>query len=127
MTHIRIDIDSAPDPPPEKPVGWLGGAIRSPPFSKEARREAGFLLGMLQKGELLGMPRSRPMPSIGPRCHELRVRDDDHDWRIVYRIDPEAILILEVFAKKTRGTPWSVIENCRRRLGRYVAERGPGG
>ena len=104
-------------------MGWLGGIIRSPPFSKEARREAGFLLRMLQKGESLGMPKSRPMPSIGKRCHELRVRDSGHDWRIIYRIDPEAILILDVFAKRNRETPWSVIEVCQRRLKRYDAEQ----
>jgi phage-related protein len=81
---------------------------------------------MLQKGELLGMPKSRPMPSIGQRCHELRVRDSGHDWRILYRIDPEAILILEIFAKRTRQTPWSVIEICQRRLRRYAADRESG-
>jgi phage-related protein len=100
--------------------------IRTPPFSKEARREAGFLLRMLQKGELLGMPKCRPMPSVGHRCHELRVRDQDHDWRVLLRIDHDAILVLHVFAKKTRETPWSVIETCQRRLRRYDGERDSG-
>ena len=26
-------------------------------------------------------------------------------WRIVYRLDPNAVVILEVFAKKTAQTP----------------------
>ncbi len=59
------------------------------------------------------------MPAIGPRCHELRVDDAGVAWRIVYRIDPDAIVILEVFSKKTRTTPKTVIEACRRRLGEY--------
>ncbi len=47
------------------------------------------------------MPHSRPMPSIGPRCHELRIQDQSKTWRIVYRRDSDAIVIAEVFAKTT--------------------------
>ena len=35
------------------------------------------------------------MPSIAPACHELRVQDEGQTWRIVYRIDSDAIVILE--------------------------------
>ena len=38
--------------PNDKPLVWLHGQIQTPPFSKEARLEAGFLLRLLQKGEL---------------------------------------------------------------------------
>lgn len=68
------------------------------------------------------MPHSRPMPSIGPRCHELRVLDERTNWRIVYRVDPDAILILSVFAKRTRDTPTREITNCQRRLRSYDQE-----
>jgi phage-related protein len=61
------------------------------------------------------------MPSIGRRCHELRVPDVDQTWRIVYRVDPDAIVIGEVFAKKTAQTPAHVIETCRRRFRAYDA------
>ena len=98
---------------------WLHGEVKTPPFSKAARREAGFLLRMLQCGESLSMPQSRPMPEIGRRCHELRIIDQDQTWRIVYRLDSDAVLILEVFSKKTGRTPKSVIEVCRNRLRRY--------
>jgi len=56
------------------------------------------------------------MPSIGRRCHELRVPDKGQDWRIVYRIDADAIVTLAVFGKTTRQTPQSVIDTCKRRL-----------
>jgi len=105
--------------PNDKPLVWLHGEIRTPPFSKEARLEAGFLLRLLQKGEPLSLPHSRPMPSIGPRCHELRVNDRGQTWRIVYRIDSDAVVILEVFAKKTAQTPQRVIDTCRKRLQEY--------
>lgn len=103
----------------DKPLVWLGGEVKTPPFSRPARLEAGLLLRRLQKGEKLELPHSRPISSIGKRCHELRVQDDGATWRIVYRTDTDAILIAEVFKKKSARTPKSVIENCRRRLRQY--------
>lgn len=98
---------------------WLHGEVKTPPFSQNARIEAGFLLRQLQEGENLGLPHSRPMPSIGNHCHELRIRDEDTTWRVIYRIDDDAIVIVEVFNKTTRTTPKSVIEVCQKRLTRY--------
>jgi phage-related protein len=103
----------------DKPLAWLHGEIKTPPFSKAARVETGYLLRELQRGRVLSMPQSRPMPSIGPRCHELRVIDERVTWRIVYRVDPDAIVIAEVFAKKTSKTPATVLDACRRRLKEY--------
>jgi phage-related protein len=62
------------------------------------------------------------MPSIGPRCHELRINDESATWRIVYRVDTDAIVIVEVFSKKTTQTPKSVIDNCKRRLKDYDSD-----
>jgi phage-related protein len=103
----------------DKPLVWLHGEIKTPPFSQEARVESGVLLRRLQQGENLGLPHSRPMPSIGAHCHELRIRGADKNWRIIYRIDDDAILILEVFNKTTRATPISVIDTCQKRLSKY--------
>ena len=75
----------------DKDIVWLSGEVKTPPFSLEARLEAGYLLRRLQKGESLSLPHSRPMPSIGARCQELRVNDQDKTWRIIYRIDEDAI------------------------------------
>jgi hypothetical protein len=67
----------------DKPLVWLHSEIKTPPFSREARLDAGFLLRRLQRGEQISMPHSRPMPSIGVHCHELRIIDRDNAWRIV--------------------------------------------
>jgi phage-related protein len=107
-----------------KPIVWLKGVIRTPPFSVRARREAGHLLWMLQDGASLGLPASRPMPSIGRGCHELRIEDSDHSWRIVYCIEFTAIVILDVFAKSSQDTPTHVIDTCRRRLARFRGGSG---
>ncbi len=102
-----------------KPLIWLHGEVKTPPFSREARLEVGLLLRELQEGEMLGLPHSRPMPEIGRRCHELRVRDVDRNWRIIYRIDEDAILVVDVFSKTTRTTPKQVFEVCEKRLSQY--------
>ncbi len=77
----------------------------------------------LTNGILPG-PQMRPrpaMPDIGPRCHELRIPDEDSIWRVFLRVDPDAIVILEVLRKKTRTTPRQILERCRRRLASYDA------
>jgi phage-related protein len=103
----------------DKPLIWLAGEVKTPPFSAEGRKEAGILLRLLQRGQRLAFPASRPMPSIGSDCHELRVNDRQVSWRIVYCVDPDAIVILDVFTKKTARTPRPVLERCRRRLRLY--------
>jgi phage-related protein len=105
--------------PKDKPIIWIHGEVVSPPFSKDARIEAGYLLRLLQKGISLSMPHSRPMPSIGRGCHELRINDLTKTWRIVYRVDTDAILILDVFEKKTPQTPKHVLDICKKRIAEY--------
>jgi phage-related protein len=103
----------------DKPLVWLHGEVKTPPFSRDARIEAGFLLRRLQRGENVEFPASRPMPGIGQNCHELRIEDRELTWRIAYHIDSDAIVILEVFEKKSRKTPKHVLDSCERRLRRY--------
>ena len=102
--------------PRDKPLAWLRGQVKTPPFGANARIEAGFLLRRLQRGEVLGLPQSRPMPALGPGCHELRISDGHLNWRIIFHIAPEAIVILDVFPKKTTATPKRVIADCQKRL-----------
>jgi len=103
----------------DKPLVWLHSEIKTPPFSQAARVEAGFLLRQLQQGARLALPHSRPMPEIGKHCHELRIDDHPQTWRIVYRIDSDAIIITEVFSKKTKRTPPEVITVSQKRLKAY--------
>ena len=105
--------------PTRKPLLWLHGEVKTPPFTPEGRQEAGILLRLLQEGERLGMPQAEPLPNVGPRCGALRVRDAEHNWRIVFRIDADAVLVLEVYPKKTRKVPDEVIERCKQRLKQY--------
>jgi phage-related protein len=103
MTYTQVVI------PNDRFLVWMHAEVKSPPFSAEARLEAGFLLRKLQNRERLEMPHSRPMPAIGEGCQELRIVDVNTTWRIIYRVDPDAIVIVDVFSKKSRTTPKSVI------------------
>lgn len=115
----KVSRDPAKQSRSRKPLAWLHGEIKTPPFTDEGRKEAGDLLRLLQEGEKLGMPQAEPLPIIGPRCGALRVRDGEHNWRIVFRVDADAVLVAEVYPKKTRKVPQDVIERCRKRLRDY--------
>jgi phage-related protein len=108
-----------------EPLRWLGGTrVETPPVGEAARKELGIALRILQRGGQLAMPRSRSMPSIGPRCHELRVGEDGVQWRLIYRVDEDAVLVVDLFSKTSRKTPRLVLERARRRLRRYDEEQG---
>lgn len=106
----------------DKPLVWMHGEITTPPFTENARIEAGYLLRQIQKGIKLSLPQSRPMPSIGTQCYELRINDKNLTWRIIYRIFADAILILEIFEKKTNKTQKSIIDVCKQRIKRYETD-----
>lgn len=109
-----------------KSLVWLHAEIKTPPFSQMARLEAGFLLRKLQLGEKLSLPHSRPMTSICSTCHELRISDKESIWRIIYKIEDDAVVLLHVFQKKTRTTPDKVIKLCKDRIKMYksIVDRG---
>lgn len=102
-----------------KPLVWLHGEVKTPPLTPAGRLEIGMLLRRLQRGELLSMPFARPMPSIGAKVYELRVTDNRREWRIIYRLDADAVVVGDVFAKTTQRTPKRVIDECQRRFSRY--------
>jgi hypothetical protein len=74
MSYVTYNNPMSPN---NKPLVWLHGEVKTPPFSTAARLEAGFLLRRLQRGDKLSLPHSRPMPTIGVRVHELRIVDED--------------------------------------------------
>lgn len=107
----------------KRPLRWIAGEVTVPPFSEAAHDEAMALLERAQNGAKLSLPHSRPMPSIGPRCHELRIKAENVTHRIIYRTDADAIVVAEVFVKKTPQTPPQVLKNCQRRYRLYDEQR----
>lgn len=109
-----------------KPLRWLAGQITVPPLSQEAALAVAALLEVVALGGMPTMPHSRPLPSVGLRCHELRVKNGNRTWRIVYHIAVDAIVVLDFFCKKTQETPKLVIDRCKKRLRRYEQEHYDG-
>ena len=72
-------------------------------------------------GELIAMPQSRPMPTIGKSCYELRIVDAGKTWRIMYCIHPQAVVVLNIFAKTTPQTPNDAINLSKQRLAEFTA------
>ena len=105
-------------PPPGKPVLFHPRAhVELREMSREIRRGIGKLPRHLQHGRSLGMPHSRPMPIVALGVDELRVKDESGQYRaFVVRKTPHGILVLHVFAKKSRETPRGAIEVARQRL-----------
>ena len=98
-----------------KPL-FLLAELRTPPFPSQVRVEGGTLLSRVQDGERLTMPNSRPMPTIGPGVHELRLADEGGDWRIIYRIEADLILLVDAFKKTTAKTNLADIRRSKNRL-----------
>lgn len=86
-------------------------------FPEDVRRELGKAIFDLQKGNRIGMPQSRPMPSVALGVEELRIRDRSGSFRVFYFKKSRAgILVLHAFAKKSQKTPPYEIETARTRL-----------
>ncbi len=97
----------------EKPLVWLKGEVKSPPLSSAARIAAGVLLRRLQRGETLSMPHSRPMRSVGPRCHELRFDDAESRAETLQSSLPAlrrsgGRIMKDATRKRLRETGWAV-------------------
>ena len=70
--------------PLPKPLVWLQGEVKTPPFTPEGRQQAGMLLRLL--------------------------------------IDSDAVLVLDVYSKKTRKIPDEAIRRCKQRIKRYESD-----
>ena len=68
-----------------------------------ARREAGHQLDQVQHG--LEPDDWKPMPTIGPGVREIRIRDANGAFRILYVAKfADAVYVLHCFQKKTQKT-----------------------
>lgn len=86
-------------------------------FPHEVRDRLGKALFLLQAGESLAMPLSRPMPVVSKGVHELRLHCEDGQFRTFYFVaGSTGILVLHAFVKKTQQTPPEEIQKARKRL-----------
>ena len=93
-------------------------------FPEDVKDRMGFALREIQKGYVLGMPRSRSMPTLGMRAAELRIRGEDGIYRTFYYTKAEeAVLVFHAFVKKTQKTPVLEIELGKKRLKELLNEK----
>ena len=102
-------------PGSETRIRWLGDSqdvIRG--FSEEARQNLGNDLQRLDESE---EPLDfASMGAVLPGVFELRERDSEHWYRVLYIPLEGLIYVLHCFTKKTNQTPQKEIETARKRL-----------
>jgi phage-related protein len=107
-----------------KEVKWNPKArefVRS--LDEETKREIGTLLMLIQSGQILGEPQSKPMKSIHKNAHELRIKDRKGAYRVIYILNiGDKILIPHAFTKKTQKTPIKEIELSVKRIQELLNE-----
>ena len=105
-----------------KELHFIGTALDDlKDFPIEARREAGFELDLVQRGD---MPSDfKPMFNIGAGAYEIRIHVLG-EWRIIYVAKfYSGIYVLHAFQKKTNKTALSDIEIAKTRYKRIQAKR----
>jgi phage-related protein len=99
-----------------KPVVWMGSSrddLRS--FPDEARRDAGYSLRLVQRGE--NPSDWKPMPTVGASVCEIRVHEDSGEFRVMYLATrPEGVYVLHCFQKKTQKTSQRDLDLASRRF-----------
>jgi phage-related protein len=84
-------------------------------FPNDARREAGHELYQVQKGH--DPSDWKPMPTIGAGVREIRIRDADGAYRVIYVATfADAIHVLHAFQKKSRKTAQRDLDLAMTRL-----------
>jgi phage-related protein len=88
----------------EKDIRWVGSSYADLlAFPKAPRREAGFQLGKVQAG--LEPADWKPFDEVGAGTREIRVRDAEGIFRVMYVAKfEEAVYVLHCFQKKTQTT-----------------------
>ncbi len=100
----------------ELPLEFLGDSYdRFMAFPRAAIRSAGYQLGLVQLGE---EPQDwKPMPAIGKGVREIRIRERDGTYRVIYLVKAKAaVFVLHAFAKKSQATLKRDIDLARERL-----------
>lgn len=106
-----------------KPISFRGTALDDlRQFPLNARREAGYQLDLVQHGQ---EPIDwKPMNSVGQGVKEIRIRDADGAFRVIYLAKlADAVHVLHCFQKKTDKTADADIELARKRYRVLMGEQ----
>ena len=88
-------------------------------FPKEVLGDLLDCIAKLRNGILLSMPLSRAMPSLGKAIHELRLKDRNGQFRVIYYIKVhDAVYLVHAFKKTTQQTEQKNIKVALQRINR---------
>ena len=92
-------------------------------FPAAARRKTGYQLFRVQQGD--DPDDWKPMNTIGPGVREIRIREKDGAFRVIYVATfMDAVYVLHCFQKKSQKTSTGDIELATRRYKDLLKERG---
>lgn len=90
-------------------------------WPEDVREDLADAAARLERGHILSLPLSRPMPSIGSGVHELRFRDRSGIYRVIYFLAGSSrIWFLHAFKKTTQKTSPHNIAVAKERLKRVI-------
>jgi phage-related protein len=93
--------------PRNKPIDWIGSSLKDlcddEIFPEDARRAAGYQLRKVQRGD--DPDDWKPFEDVGPGTKEIRIKQTDGVFRVMYVAKFEdAIYVLHCFKKKSQKT-----------------------
>lgn len=105
-----------------RPVEFRGRALDTlRDFPENAKQDAGFQIDLLQQG--LDPGDWRPMQTVGKGAREIRIREDDSNYRVIYVANiGDKVYVLHCFEKKTQRTPKQHIDAARSRYRELMRE-----
>lgn len=106
-----------------KPVSFIDTSLADlRQFPMDARKEAGYQLDKVQHG--FDPDDWRPFTAVGPGVKEIRIRDEQGIYRVMYVAKfEEAVYVLHCFQKKTQITRGKDVELAAQRFRALLVER----
>jgi phage-related protein len=106
-----------------KKIIFVGHALESiKKFSHVAKRETGHQLDRVQRGK--DPLNWKPMQGIASGVREIRIRDKDGIYRVIYVAKfKEAVYVLHAFQKKTQKTSQTDLEIANQAFKRVLEEQ----
>jgi phage-related protein len=105
-----------------KKLAFCGSSLKDlRDFPKGAREDCGYQLHKVQRGD---QPDDfKPMPSVGKGVEEIRVREEDGIFRVMYTARfQETVYVLHAFQKKTQQTSQTDVDLAKDRFRQLVNE-----
>lgn len=105
-----------------KDIAFLGTSLDDiRDFPDDVKQDTGYQLHLVQMGE---MPNDfKYMPTIGSGVVEIRLKDADGIYRVIYTAKfADTVYVLHAFTKKTQKTPQADLNLAKSRLKDLIQE-----